>query len=182
MPTSLRSRPSLLALAAIILVACGGPTPDATGSADPFRPTPIGTPPPVGTTASSTAPTPAPTAAATATIPAGSDAPSPTLPAIGIIGVECLVGRTVRLHVSITAEAGIPPYALWSTWGGGGDTTRSFPAPYTTQIDEFVEFTHAIDDPVPDRIHEFGLAVTLVGVPDPIITYAIEPGNRCPGH
>ena len=116
------------------------------------------------------------------TTPDGSPIPSQTQPPIAITEVECLGAQTVRLHISITAEAGIPTYAVWSTWGGGGDTARSFPTPYTNHIDEEIEFTHAIKDPEPGRIHQFGLAVTVVGIADPIIVYAVEPENRCPGH
>ncbi len=175
MRTQTRSPAWLLACVGILVVACG--TPVATTGPAITAPTPP--PPSVPVLATPPGPSEPP---ASSLAPGETAAPSPTLPPIGIVGVECLAGQTVRLHVSITAEAGIPTYALWSTWGGGGDTTRSFPAPYATHIDELVEFTHASKDPEADRIHQFGLAVSLVGVADPIITYAIEPENRCPGH
>jgi hypothetical protein len=160
---------------AVIVAACGGPASSPTGtiaapaaSASPAPTAPTATAAPIATSAPTTAATPFPT-------------PTPEPPPIAITEVECLSGQTVRLHVSITDERGIVSYQLWSTWGGGGDTTRSFPTPYQDHIDESVQFTHAIVDPEP-RIHQFGLAVTLAGVAEPIIVYAIEPENRCPGH
>ncbi len=176
----MRSSPSLLVVVIALAAACGSPAPTVIGTPAATGSAAVSAAPP----SESNVPTSAPSAPTSAepTLPTDTALPSPTLPPIGIIGVECLTGQTVSLHVWITTEAGIPSYALWSTWGGGGDTTRSFPTPYTTHIDEVVEFTHALKDPEPGRIHEFGLAVTLVGVPDPIIVYAMEPENRCPGH
>jgi hypothetical protein len=173
----MRSRTSLLATIVLLVGACGG-SPGASSSA------------PAGATAPGTAPgptaSPAPTERRPATAaPTGATAETPTPtstpPPIGIIGVECLGGQTVRLHVSITDARGVTSYQVWSTWGGGGETTRSFPTPYPTHIDERIELTHALVDPEP-RVHQFGLAVTLVGLPDPILTYATEPDSRCPGH
>ncbi len=135
--------------------------------------TPVATLAPVETPAPTAEPTAEPTAVPTAT-----PEPAP----ISITDVECLTGLTVRFHVHIATEQGIEKYQLWSTWGGGGnsDVTLSDPLPH--EIDEDVEFTHVQVDPEPGRIHQFGLAVTLEGATDPIIVYAFEPDNRCPGH
>lgn len=109
-------------------------------------------------------------------------APTPTAAPIALTDVEFLTGLTTRIRVLITSALPIESYQVWSTWGGGGEITKSFPAPLPTQVDEIVEFTHAMVDPEPNRIHQFGLAVTQTGVADPIIVYAFEPGDRCPGH
>jgi len=65
--------------------------------------------------------------------------------------------------------------------GWRGDINEEFSAPLPMEIDETVEFTHALVDPEP-RVHQFGLVAQMVGIADPIITYEIDPNNRCPGH
>lgn len=170
---------TILAVALAAVAACGGPVVSPGVSAPPAgattSPAPVTAPPAT-----------APAASPSSTSPAGSGAPAtdppPSVAPIAIALVECLQGQTVRLTVHIEHEAGIVSYQVWSTWGGGGETTRSFPTPYRTVIDETLEFTHALIDPEPERIHQFGLAVTVAGIADPILTYQVEPGNRCPGH
>jgi hypothetical protein len=164
------TRQAVMAVLLLAVAACSNPAAS-----------PIGTVPGVAATATA-APTSAvatagPVATALATL-----APTPEPPPIAITSVECLDGQTVRLTVHIQDDRGVVSYEVWSTWGGGGQTTRSFPTPYRKLVDETLEFTHALVDPEPGRIHQFGLAVTLAGVAEPILTYEIEPGNRCPGH
>lgn len=101
---------------------------------------------------------------------------------VRISGVECLTGQTVRFRIEIRSETGIESYGVWSTWGGGGDINETFSAPLPMEIDETLEFTHAITDPEPGRAHQFGLSAQMLGTTDPLYTYEIEPDSRCPGH
>jgi hypothetical protein len=151
--------------------------PVVTASPAPATPgvTPVATAAPVATL--TPVATPAATAAPTA-FPTATPEPAP----IAITDVECLTGLTVRFHVHIATEQAITMYQLWSTWGGGGNSDVTLSPPLPHAIDEDVEFTHTQIDPVENRIHEFGLAVTVEGATDPIIVYAFEPDFRCPGH
>jgi hypothetical protein len=108
--------------------------------------------------------------------------PQPSLAPIRIDDVECLTGLTVRMHLRATVDGTIDSYDVWSTWGGGGASKEVFSAPLPSSIDRVIEFTHTLVDPIATRIHQFGFAVTVTGVTDPIIVYAFEPDGRCPGH
>ena len=110
------------------------------------------------------------------------DTPAPTAAPVSIGKVECLADLTVRIHIQIASETGIVSYQVWSTWGGGGDTQRVFTTPLPDHVDEVIEFSHVMVDPEASRIHQFGLSVVMSGVAVPILTYALEPDGRCPGH
>ena len=110
--------------------------------------------------------------------------PTPTsapMPIAQIVSVECGSGLTSYVHIRITDEAGISSYAIWSTWGGGGQIEQTFSAPLPAVIDQVIEHTHSIPDPE-DRQHQVGLMVTTADSAQPIYTYAMEPGGRCPDH
>ncbi len=171
----MRTRSSLLILAVMLLGSCAQPSQSsdsrATGSAA------------ASTAAASSSATESTTETASPSTTPEAESPNPSsTTVVRIVGVECLTGQTVRIHFEIRSETGIESYGLWSTWGGGGDFNEDLTAPLPTEIDQTVEFTHAIVDPEPSRVHQFGLVGQLVGVADPIITYANEPDNRCPGH
>lgn len=170
----MRTRSPLLILA-LLLAAC---TPAASQSAAPSAPASE-----LATTASAGA---SPSTEATATESESATAiPESAAPSSGtvvrILDVECLTGQTVTIHFEIKSETGIEKYGLWSTWGGGGQMDQEPAAPLPMEIEDTVEFTHAMVDPEP-RVHQFGLYAEMVGVADPILTYEIEPDNRCPGH
>ena len=86
------------------------------------------------------------------------------------------------MHVRATVDGTIDSWEVWSTWGGGGGSKETLSAPLPSAVDEVIEFTHTLVDPIATRIHQFGFAVTVTGVADPIIVYAFEPDGRCPGH
>jgi hypothetical protein len=117
-----------------------------------------------------------PTATFTPSIPSI----TPT-PIAQIVSVECGAGLTLYVHIRIVDDAGINSYSVWSTWGGGGQIDQAFSAPLPTVIDQVIEHTHSITDPV-DRQHQVGLMVTTADSAQPIYTYAMEPGGRCPDH
>jgi tetratricopeptide (TPR) repeat protein len=102
-------------------------------------------------------------------------------PIAQIVSVECGSRLTLYVHIRIANESGISSYSVWSTWGGGGEIDQTFSSPLPTVIDQVVEHTHAILDPV-DRQHQVGLKVTIPDSTQPIYTYALEPDGRCPGH
>jgi hypothetical protein len=171
----MRTRSALLILAVMLLGACAQPSqssgPSAAGSESASA----------AAATSSASASASGTALPSATPEAESPIPS-SATVVRIVGVECLTGLTVSIHFEIRSEAGIESYGLWSTWGGGGDFNQDLTAPLPLEIDQTVEFTHDIIDPIPSRVHQFGLVAKLVDVADPIITYGNEPDNRCPGH
>jgi hypothetical protein len=172
--SAMTTRGSLLILVVMLLGSCAQPSQSsdssATGSAS------------ASTAAASSAPESAAETASPSTTPRPESPTPSSATVVRIVSVECLTGLTLSIHFEIRSDAGIESYGLWSTWGGGGDFNEDLTAPLPTQIDRTVEFTHAIVDPVPSRVHQFGLVAQLIGVADPIITYEVEPDNRCPGH
>lgn len=180
-------RATLPVLLLAIVAACGGAAPSApaaTGSpttASPLAPSaPIATAP-AATALETAIVTAAPTAVPPTAVPVTAQ-PAPSLAPIRIDEVECLTGLTVRMQVRATVDATIASWEVWSTWGGGGGSKEVLTAPFPSTVDEVIEFTHDIVDPIATRIHEFGLAVTVTSVADPIIVYAFEPDGRCAGH
>jgi hypothetical protein len=97
-----------------------------------------------------------------------------------ILNVQCGPGQTVYIDIQITSQVGIQYYALWSTWGGGGEIETPFTHPLPQKVREVIPFTHQLIDPFP-REHEFGLRVIL-GNGKELWDYRSEPGGRCPGH
>lgn len=165
----------LLMLSLLLLAAC------APASSQSDAPSASGSEPAESGTPSETSAASAPETAAPSTAPASESAAPSSGTVVRILDVECLTGQTVSIHFEIRSETGIEAYGLWSTWGGGGQIDEELSAPLPMEIEDTVEFTHAMVDPEP-RVHQFGLYAEMVGVADPILTYEIEPDNRCPGH
>jgi hypothetical protein len=156
------------------------PPPPIVPTDTPIVPTDTPTETPTNTptvTSTSTA-----TATATSTLtPTDTITPTPVVSA-EIADLACGQGLSVLVHVRVNSPAGIASYQVWSTWGGGPAVGQTYGRDgYPSAIDETVTLTHDIVDPV-DRPHEIGLAVVVPGQSDPIYTYAMEPGDRCPGH
>ncbi|MDO8614532.1 MAG: hypothetical protein Q7T33_02195 [Dehalococcoidia bacterium] len=150
-----------------VAVQLDGVPPTATSTRTP-TPTPTVTPTPTRT------PTPTPTAT-----PAGTPTATTAFSA-EIISVECGPQFDLLVHIRIANPAGISRYSVWSTWGPKGPS-EEFTAPLPTLTDTIVTYSDGAD-PSPSRIHEVGLAVNTPDRADTFLTFAEEPGGRCPGH
>ncbi len=109
--------------------------------------------------------------------------PHPSKAEVKVLGVECVGGQKVRVHILIDYPGGINSYHVWSTTTSSTPGSRTFTAPFPHHVDEWVSIEHTTPDPV-NRKHQWGLQAHFEGGHPPMIAFGLEPGpdNRCPGH